>query len=191
MFSFTTSYNKRLEKISSNTKVITNIETEKTELEATINMGFNEIKYEKVSSLDTKISAIASTKPSYCYDQTSANIIKWKLQKSTENIPMHHNSPNIYLPWPSKETLFFRFKNGGISSFINFAKYLLSNKIWPACKYIKEEHQNISSFILPPETNPKFDIAKKTMKNDQDHSDFILLNMKLFPPKKHQNHMSN
>ena len=40
------------------------------------------------------------------------------LSSHLKYIPIHHNSPKIYLPWPSKATLFFIFKNGGMSSFL-------------------------------------------------------------------------
>ena len=35
-----------------------------------------------------------------------------------KNTPMNHNSPNIYLPWPSKATPILRFKNGGLLPFL-------------------------------------------------------------------------
>ena len=40
-------------------------------------------------------------------------------------------------------------------------KYLSTNKIWPAYNYLKAEHHNISSYLLPPDTHPKFSIAKE------------------------------
>ena len=42
----------------------------------------------------------------------------------------------------------------------DFCQYLSTKKSWQAYKYIKEEHINISYFILPPETNINFYTAK-------------------------------
>ena len=84
--------------MSASNKVSTNIEIEKTDIEATINMRIDEFKSETVISFDMKISALTSNKHSYSYDQPSSDLIKWTLLKSPENVHMHHNSPNIYLP---------------------------------------------------------------------------------------------
>ena len=65
-----------------------------------------------------------------------------------------------------------------------FCQSLSSTKILPACKYVKSENHNISSFILPPDTHPKFTTAKENIKHYQYNSEFILLNIKLFPTLK-------
>ena len=64
-----------------------NIEAEKWELEATIEMKIDEIKSYHVKNiyyLDMKISDITSKKPSSSYEQTSAHITKFPLLKSPE-----------------------------------------------------------------------------------------------------------
>ena len=49
-----------------------------------MNMRLYELKSETVRSFDMKLSALTSNKPSSSYEQTSADLIKWKLIKSTE-----------------------------------------------------------------------------------------------------------
>ena len=43
-----------------------------------------------------------------------------------------------------------------------FFKYLQTNKICPEWKYLRQEYHNIYSFLLPPDTNPKFPTEKET-----------------------------
>ena len=72
-------------------KVGIKIETAKTEPEEIMNTILDElkteIKYDNTTifkSLDMKISALTSNKPSYFYDQPFANFIQWPLLKSPE-----------------------------------------------------------------------------------------------------------
>ena len=86
-------------------KVSTNIEISKTELEATTdNIILYEFKSKTVSSISMKISSLNSNKPYSYYEQPPVYLIKFPLLKSPENLPIHHNSPNIYLPRKLKAT---------------------------------------------------------------------------------------
>ena len=71
-----------------------------------------------------------------------------------------------------------------------FCQYLSTNKIWPAFKYLKTENHN----MFPLSSHQKYILnslqQNKIMKNYQDHSEFTLLKMTLFPHQKHQNRMS-
>ena len=108
-----------------------------------------------------------------------------------KNIHMSHNLPKTYLKLPQKETHFFRFKNGGIPSFLDFSN--------PCKKTRAVRHTNISQQIivkhltLSSHWTPTLNFLKKnkTMKHYPEHFEFILSKMKLFPPLKHQNNMSN
>ena len=112
------------------------------------------------------------------------------LSSDLKNIHMCHNSPNLYITWPSKATPLFRFKNGGMEFF------LPSVNIYQQTR--SGRHTNISkqkiTTCLPLSSHQKYILnslqQNKIMKNDQDHSEFTLLKMTLFPHQKHQNHMS-
>ena len=53
-----------------------------------------------------------------------------------KNIHMHKNLPNTYIPWPSKATHFFIFKNGGMPSLLTFVN--------PYQKTRSGQHKNLS-----------------------------------------------
>ena len=79
--------------MSANNRVDRNIEAEKSELESTIEMKFDEIKADHVktfNSFDMKISSITSNKPSSSYEQPYDDITKWTLLKEPEKSHMHH-----------------------------------------------------------------------------------------------------
>ena len=70
--------------MSTRNKCSTNIETSKTELEATMNMRLDEFKSETVSFFNTKLPTHTSNKPSSSYDQPYADLIKLPLLKSSK-----------------------------------------------------------------------------------------------------------
>ena len=75
--------------MSTNNKVRTKIEIANIEFEATINMVLYEFKYETVISIDVKLSALNSNKPSSYYYLTSSDIVKWPILKSPEEYSHH------------------------------------------------------------------------------------------------------
>ena len=133
-----------------------------------------------------KLSALTSNKYYSSYEQPSTYIIKWPLLNSPENIHMHKNSPNIYLPQPLNTTPFFIFKNCGMPSFLHYANIYQQKR---AVQHTNISKQKITTYLTlsfhhthilnPLQQN-------KTIKNSQDHLESILLKMKLFPPKNHQ-----
>ena len=81
-------------------RVGSKIESTKSDPEAKVSMKIYDIKSDHmktVDSLDMKISAITSNKPSSSYGQPSSDIKKLPLLISP-NIHMHHNSLNICPP---------------------------------------------------------------------------------------------
>ena len=73
--------------MSVSNRVVRNIESTKSALEATIEMKPDEIKADHmkiINSLDMKISSITSNKPSLSYEQPYSNITKWPLLKSSD-----------------------------------------------------------------------------------------------------------
>ena len=63
-----------------------------------MNMRFNEFKSETVISIDMKLFALSSNKPSYSHEQPSSCLVKLPLLSRLKTFPMHHNSLNIYIP---------------------------------------------------------------------------------------------
>ena len=84
--------------MGASSKAITKIEIAKIELEAAMNMIINGFKSEIGSYIYMKLSPLSSNISSLSHYQPSDYIIKWSLLKSPKNVPMHHNSPNIYIP---------------------------------------------------------------------------------------------
>ena len=99
--SFTASYNELLDNLSANNKSRTNIEILKTEPGATMNMRLNKFKHETVSSIDTKLSALSSNKPSSYTGQPLADLIKWPLIKS----PKKYSHSSKFTKYISSMTL--------------------------------------------------------------------------------------
>ena len=97
----TRSYDQRLEKISTINKLGRNIEAEKSEMEAEIDIKFDKITGDNTklfNSFDMKMPALTANRTSSSYEQHSSVLIKCPLLKYHENIHMHPNSPNICLP---------------------------------------------------------------------------------------------
>ena len=67
-----------------------------------------------------KISEITPNKTYFYSEQLTSDIIKWPLLNKLTNLHMHQNSPNMCPPWTSKDTLYFKFKNGGIPLDLHF-----------------------------------------------------------------------
>ena len=68
-------------------RVVSNIEAEKSEFEATLELELDHIKADYIKTiyhLDTKISAIASNKTSSSFEQPSHDIIKFPLLKNPD-----------------------------------------------------------------------------------------------------------
>ena len=81
-----------------NIKVNTKDKIVKTEPEATINMILDELKSETAVSIDMKIPAISSNKSFLLMNNLKMISLNGQYSIKIQNIPMHHNSPNIYLP---------------------------------------------------------------------------------------------
>ena len=147
-------------------------------------MRLDKFESETVIFIDIKLTTLNSIKPPSYYDQPSDNLIKLPLRKSPENIPMHHNSPNIYLPWSSKATLFFGFKNGGMPYFLPYANIYQQLRAGQHKNIIE---QNITTYIpfYSQQTHIlNFSQQKKTMKHSQEHSEFKLVKYSTIPSSK-------
>ena len=108
-----------------------------------------------------KLSYISSNKPSSSYDQPSDDIIKWPLINSLEKYS--HASQlikHIYYMTLEGNTL-LQIQQWWDFIIYAFCQYLSTNKIFPTYKSLKVEHHNISFFILPLDTHPKFSTAKE------------------------------
>ena len=108
-----------------------------------------------------------------------------------KNLHMHHNSPKIYLPWPSKTTQLFIFKHGGMKSFLTSANIYQQTRSVRNKNIPKQKIKTYITLSYHQKSILNFLQKNKNMKHYQEHSEFILSKMKLFPPLKHQNHMSN
>ena len=156
-----------------------------------MNMRLDEFKSETFSSIDMNLSTINSNKYPYSYDQPSANLIKWSLLKSPGKTPMHHNSPNIYISWPSKAVPLFRFKNGGMTSLLTSANIYQQKR---AGHHTNTSEHNITT-SLPLSSHQSYILnisqKKQVMDHSQEQSEFILLKITPFHHKEQQNCMSN
>ena len=126
-----------------------------------MNMRLNEFKPETVSSIHINRSSLSSNIFSSSYDQPSADLINCTLLKSPEKYS-HASKFTKHLSFMTLEgdtvLQIQKWQDAIISTFF---QYLSTNRIWPEYKYLKEEHHDISSFIIQPDTYPKFTTAKK------------------------------
>ena len=86
-----------------------------------------------------------------------------------KNIPMHHNSPKIYIPWPSKAIHLFRFKNGGMPYFLTSANICQQKR---AGKHINISKKNITTYLTLSSHQKQiliFTQQNKTMKHSKHH----------------------
>ena len=104
IYSFTKSFDKRLNNISTNNRVSSNIDAETSKLEATIEMKIDKIAayHTKIfDSFNMKLSAITSSKPYLSYEQPSDYLIKCPLLKSpnksshSSQFTKHHSPMNF------------------------------------------------------------------------------------------------
>ena len=95
--SFTTYYDERLEKMSTRKKFSTNIEIGKTELEARMNMIYDELKYETFISLDMKFQISLRINPLLLMANLLMVSINGHFSSHLKNIHIHPNSSNIYI----------------------------------------------------------------------------------------------
>ena len=163
----------------------------KTETEATMNMRLNEFKSETFSSFEMKLPALTSNKPYSKYDQRSDDLIKCTLLKSPEKYPHASQSTKRLSSMTLKGNTIHYIEKWWDVILSDFCQYLSKNKSWTEYKYIKVENHNIYEFILPPDKKLHYIQQNKNKNHYKYHSEFILLNMKLFPTQNHQNHMSN
>ena len=159
-----------IKNMNANKKVCTKIEISKTELEATMNMRLYELKPETVISIDMKLSTINSNKNISPYEQSSDDLIKRPLLNSTEKIPMHHKSPNIYLTLSLKATPFFIFKNGGMPPFMPSANIYQQTRTGQHANISKQKITTYIPFSSHQTHILNFSQPKKTMNHYQDHS---------------------
>ena len=111
-----------------------------------------------------KLSSISSNKHYFSYDEPSADLIKWPHIKFTRKYSYASQfTKHLYSVTLEVNTLLQIQKWWDVIVF-TFCQYLSTNKSWPAYKYLKVEHHNISFFILPLDTHPKFSIAKENYK---------------------------
>ena len=108
-----------------------------------------------------------------------------------KNPNMHHNSPKIYHSWPLKATNFFRLKNGVMPSLLPSANIFQQKRTaWNT--NISNQKITIYIFLSSHQTPILNSLQQnKTMDHSQEHSEFILWKIELFPTLNHQNHMSN
>ena len=108
-----------------------------------------------------KASALNSYKYPSSYDQPSADLIKCPLLKS----PDFHSHASQFTKHFSFMTLegdtLLQIQKYWDSILYAFWKYLTANKSCPPYKSLLLEHNNISKFLFPPDTHPKFSTAKE------------------------------
>ena len=95
----------------------------------------------------------------FLYFKLGADIIKWPLLKSPEKYS-HASQFTKYVSFITLkgDTLLQIQKLWNVILSV-FFQYLSTNKNCPAYKYLKAENRNMSSFLLPPDTYPKFCIS--------------------------------
>ena len=126
-----------------------------------MNMRINELKYETVSSIDMKIPDLSSNKPYSSYDQPSADIIKFPLLKAPEKYSHESKFTKHLSSMVLEGNTLLQIQKWWHAILYAFCQSSSTNKSCPEYKYIKAEHNNTSSFILPPDTHPKFSTAKE------------------------------
>ena len=93
--------------------------------------------------------------PSYYY-RPSADIIKWPILKS----PYFHSHASQFTKHLSFVTIegdtHIQLQNGGMPFISSLCQYPSTYNIWPPYNRFKAEHHNISKFLLPPYTHPKY-----------------------------------
>ena len=112
-----------------------------------------------------KLSAINLNKYPSFYDQPSADIIKLLLLKSPY-ISSHASQFTKKKSYMTLEcdTLLQLQKWWYVILFILY-KLLSTNKSCPLYNKIKAEHHNISKFLLPTDTHPKYSTAKESFES--------------------------
>ena len=124
-------------------------------------MILDEFKSETVISFYMKLSDLTLNKNYSSYDQHSADLIKWPLINSIEKYSHASQfTKHLYSMTLEGNTL-LQIQKWWDVIISAFCQYLSTNKSWSAYKYLKVEHHNISFFILPLDTHPKFSIAKE------------------------------
>ena len=71
----------------------------------------------------------------------------------------------------------------------DFCQYMSTKKILPPQKKPKSQNDDITKFILPPETHYKYVTERENLKHYQEYSELILLKIPLYHNKKNQNNM--
>ena len=163
--SFKTSYDEHLNKISASNKVRTSIETAKTELEATMNTKLERLKAETKSDNKTKFNSL-NMKLSYLTSKDLLPMTKLMMISSIghssshlKNLHMDQNLPKFIFHDPRRRHTSSDSKMVRCHNF--FLLTIIVNKnIYPSYKYLTSLNHNISFFMIPPDTYPKFATTK-------------------------------
>ena len=153
-------------------------------------MKFYEYKYEKSISNDMKLLTFNSNKYTSYYDQPSADIIKWIPLKSPEK----HSHASQFTKHLSFMTLkgdtLLQIQECGMPCFLTFANIYQQTS---AVNHTNHSDQNITTslnFSSHQTHILNFQHQKKTIKQYQYHSEFILSKITPSTHQKHQNFMS-
>ena len=117
-YTFTATYYYRFDNMSTNNKIRTKFEIAKTEFEAIINMKWINTNLKHISPLTWNYKLSIKINLLSIITKLQLISLNGHFSSKQKNIPMHHNSPNIYHAWPYKATPFFKFKNIGMQSFL-------------------------------------------------------------------------
>ena len=160
-----------------------NIEASKPDPEATIEVKLDETKSDYAKTIDPltwkyqlphQTNLLRPMNNHLLISPTGHSLNQLK------NIHMHHNSPNIFLPWTLKRTLYFNFKDSGMPSVPPYTNPHQQKRSRLHTNISEQQimvYLNLFSHPTPLQSQPQ---KNKTTKPSQEQLDFTFPRIELF-----------